>query len=133
VGTEVGVEGRGVGVEGRRRADVPELPDGVETAVPVGVEVSLDAGPGRPGQADDLGPGDAVGDQPEDLHPPLHPGRRVVEPIVGDRGQDGRGEGEGSHGVLPVEVGMTDPDYRAQGPAKSSLLAARGITNSVLC
>jgi hypothetical protein len=94
-----------MGVEGGRRCHVPEFPDGIEAAVPVGVEVSLDAGPGRPGQADDLAPPDAVGGQPEDLHPPLDLGRRVVEPVVGDLRQDGRWEGERAHGILPARDG----------------------------
>jgi hypothetical protein len=99
---EVGVEGGGVRVEGGGRGDVPELPDGVEAAVPVGVEVPLDARPGRPGQADDLGPGDALGGEPEDFHASLDLRGRVVEAIGGDVGQDGRWEVERAHGILPA-------------------------------
>ncbi len=99
---EVGFEGRGVGGQGGGRNDVPELPYGVEAAVPVCVEVALDARPGRPGQTDDIGPRDAVGGQPEDFHPPLHLGRRVVEAVGGNVGQDGRGDVEAAHGILPA-------------------------------
>jgi hypothetical protein len=98
---EVGFQGRDVGVEGGGRGDIAELPDGVQTTVPVGVEVALDAGPGHPGQADDLGPGDALGRQPEYLHASLHLRRRVVEAVSGDVGPDGRGEVERTHGILP--------------------------------
>lgn len=98
---EVGLQGRGVVDEGGHRGHVPELADGVEAAVPVGVEIPLDTGPGCSGETDDLGPGDSVGGQPEDLHPPLHLGRRVVEAVVRDLGQDGRGERQRSHGILP--------------------------------
>lgn len=102
---EVGFEGRGVGVESRGRGDVPELPDGVQTAVPVGVEVALDAGAGRPGQADNVGPRHAVGGQPEDFHPPLDIRGRVVEAVGGDLGDDRRWEIERAHGILPVRSG----------------------------
>jgi hypothetical protein len=104
---EVGFEGRGVGVEGGGRDDVPEVPDGVESAAAIGVEVALDAGPGHVRQADDLGPGDALGGQPEHLHPPLDLRGRVVEPVGGDLGDDGRWEREWSHGVLPGAVGRS--------------------------
>jgi hypothetical protein len=117
-----------VGVEDGGRDDVAEPPDGVEAAVPVGVEVPLDAGPGRPGQADDLRPGNAVGGQPEDLHASLHLGRRVVEPVGGDLGEDGRGEVERAHGILPAGEAKCRSGYRTRGWPKSSVPTVRGIT-----
>ena len=102
---EVGFQGWGVSIEGRGRGNVPERADGVESAVPVGVEVSLDAGPGCPGQTDHFGSWEPVSGQPEHFHSPLNLGRGVMEAFVGDRGQDGRGDREWSHGILPGRKG----------------------------
>jgi hypothetical protein len=114
----VSFEGGGVGVEGGGRDDVAELPDGVEATVPVGVEVPLDAGPGRPGQADDLGPGNALGGEPEDFHPPLDLRRRVVEAVGSDLGEDGRGDDERAHGILPAGEAECRSGYPHPGVAE---------------
>lgn len=58
--------------------------DRIEAAVPVVVEAALDGGPGQAGQADEIGPGQPVGGQAEEFHPPLHLGARVVVPVVRD-------------------------------------------------
>ncbi|MGC4051925.1 MAG: hypothetical protein QM757_21495 [Paludibaculum sp.] len=103
---EVGLQGRGVGIEGGGRGDVPELPDGLQPAIPVRhAERASNTGPRRSGQADDLGSRESVGRQPEDFHPPLHLGRRVMEPVGSDRGDDRRREIERSHGILPGRLG----------------------------
>ena len=123
----MGFEGRRVRVESRGRDDVAELPDGVESAVAVGVEIALDAGPGRRGQANHLGPRNPVGGQPENLHPPLDLRSRVVEPVGGDLGEDIHREVERAHGILPAwsgTVAQSTPGVRA---VKSSIPAAQGI------
>lgn len=75
--------------------------DGVEAAVPVVVEATLDGGPGEAGEADEVGPGEAVGSEAEEFHPPLDLGTRVEEAVALDLGEDIGREVEGSHGVLP--------------------------------
>ena len=102
---EIGFEGRRVRVESRGRNDVAELPDGVESAVAVGVEDALDARPRHVGEANDLRPRDAFGRQPQNLHPSLHLGRWVVEAVGSDLGDDRRREIERAHGVLPARWG----------------------------
>lgn len=115
------LEGGGVRGRAARVAAVGPPADGVEPAVPEVVEAAPGGGPGQAGEAEEVGPGEAVGGEAEEFHPPLDLGARVVVAVVVDPGEDIGREVEGSHGVLPGAEceARSDPETGRRGKLSS--------------
>ena len=124
---EVGLQRRGVGVEGGGRDDVAESPDGVDPTVPVGIEVPLGTGPGRPGQADHLGPGTplAVSQTTSMRRCTLGDGWRKRSAAMADTTAGGRSNGR----MASCRRGKRSAAQatRTRGWPKSSVPTVRGI------
>ncbi len=100
---EVFFEGRSVLVEDAGPpAIVPRLNRLESPAAEIG-EAPLNRGLGQAGELGDLGLGESMSGQPEDLHPPLDLRTGVVKAVVVDLFAFRRRELDGWHSFLPRE------------------------------
>ena len=103
------LQGNAVVVQLSVLAPPGEAAEQVEAAALEVVEVALDGAWGDAGQLGDVGVGQPLALEPEDLHLLLHAGVGVVVAVAADLVEDVRAESETSHGGLPGTRGRLPP------------------------